>query len=236
MRRSTTPEFIQAAWVKHSGYYSYEKSVYVDNSTEIIVTCPIHGDFPTTPSNHKQGSGCYECGIIFNANNLRKTLKQFKVDATTTHRGIYKYSKVIYTGAKTKVIVTCPKHGDFPTTPDNHIRGKGCPTCANLNRNKWYLDEPTILYYIRLDLPKPLYKIGVTAKRVGIAKRYQSDKIPYTIIAQQTFHTGKVAYMIEQYLLQEHKANKYKGPNVLKGGNSELFNSDVLQLDKGELT
>lgn len=26
-------------------------------------------------------------------------------------------------------MVTCPKHGDFLVTPDNHLKGRGCPRC-----------------------------------------------------------------------------------------------------------
>lgn len=36
---------------------------------------------------------------------------------------------------KGKVTITCPKHGDFKQYPYNHLRGVGCPMCAN-NRKK----------------------------------------------------------------------------------------------------
>lgn len=28
-----------------------------------------------------------------------------------------------------EVTVTCPKHGDFLVTPNNHLKGEGCPYC-----------------------------------------------------------------------------------------------------------
>lgn len=42
----------------------------------------------------------------------------------------YDYSKSIYTKARNKLIVTCPIHGDFEVSPDNHLnKGSGCPKC-----------------------------------------------------------------------------------------------------------
>ena len=41
------------------------------------------------------------------------------------------YSKVKYTQAKDKVCIICPKHGEFFQSPDLHMRGRGCPLCAN---------------------------------------------------------------------------------------------------------
>jgi hypothetical protein len=43
---------------------------------------------------------------------------------------IYDYSKVEYIKAIEKVIIVCKIHGEFPQTPNNHLRGKGCKKCA----------------------------------------------------------------------------------------------------------
>ena len=41
------------------------------------------------------------------------------------------YSEVVYVKMKEKVIITCKKHNHtYNQTPDNHVRGKGCPICA----------------------------------------------------------------------------------------------------------
>lgn len=43
----------------------------------------------------------------------------------------YNYSKVCYVNSHTKVVVTCPVHGDFFVTPANHLHNKrGCPKCS----------------------------------------------------------------------------------------------------------
>ena len=59
----------------------------------------------------------------------KKTREQFIEDARKVHGDKYDYSKVEYVNCKEKVTLICPEHGDFLITPDNHIRGRGCPIC-----------------------------------------------------------------------------------------------------------
>jgi len=55
----------------------------------------------------------------------------------SVHGDKYDYSKLVYVGAKTKILVVCPKHGDFYTILDKHINGGNCPKCAS---NQYHLD------------------------------------------------------------------------------------------------
>lgn len=61
------------------------------------------------------------------------------------HGDKYNYSKVVYKNAITKVIVTCPLHGDFDQTPNCHIRGRGCRVCATTrnaqNKNREFAEN-----------------------------------------------------------------------------------------------
>lgn len=60
------------------------------------------------------------------------------------HNGKYKYDKVKYINNKTKVIITCQRHGDFTQIPMTHLKGSGCPYCYNEKRGqikKLSLDE-----------------------------------------------------------------------------------------------
>lgn len=58
-------------------------------------------------------------------------IKQFNfAKASKVHNNFYDYSKVSYKNMNTKVIITCPKHGDFLQSPKCHInRGQGCQKC-----------------------------------------------------------------------------------------------------------
>lgn len=59
------------------------------------------------------------------------TTESFIKEAKKIHGDKYDYSKTIYVKAKEKVIITCPKHGDFLQTPNSHLRGNGCPGCKS---------------------------------------------------------------------------------------------------------
>ena len=61
-RRAGEKSFEQRCADKNITGYSYEKVVYVKSNENIEITCPVHGSFWQTPSNHLQGAGCPECG------------------------------------------------------------------------------------------------------------------------------------------------------------------------------
>ena len=133
-QRITKEEFIEKANEIHGfGRYDYSKVEYVNNYTEVIIICNNHDEpyeFPQTPSNHLIGKGCSICGIKKCAEN-RKSSKgsKFIERARKIHKNKYDYSKVNYIKATIEVIITCPKHGDFPQTPNKHLSGRGCREC-----------------------------------------------------------------------------------------------------------
>ena len=50
--------------------------------------------------------------------------------ARAIHGDTFDYSKVQYKNAMTKASIVCSKHGEFQTTPNNHLNKKsGCPRC-----------------------------------------------------------------------------------------------------------
>ncbi len=108
----------------HGYKYDYSKVIYVDESTNIVIGCPIHGDFEQKPNSHKQGSGCIKCANIYQPTNLEfiEKLKEIYGDK-------YDYSLVKYENSKTKVIIICPEHGEFKKNPNDILKGQGCQTC-----------------------------------------------------------------------------------------------------------
>lgn len=46
------------------------------------------------------------------------------------HGDKYSYDQVDYINGKTKVKITCLKHGVFEQRPDHHLEGKGCFKCG----------------------------------------------------------------------------------------------------------
>jgi hypothetical protein len=84
------------------------------------------------------------------------------------HGDRYDYSKVDYQGAKTKITIICPDHGEFLTSPGSHQRGNGCPKCAGNYR----------------------YTIGYTTEEmVEEFKKVHGDRYDYSKVDYQGSHT-----------------------------------------------
>ena len=56
----------------------------------------------------------------------KKTTEEFIKDSIEVHGDKYDYSKSEYINAKTKIIIICPKHGEFEQKPNNHLGGQRC--------------------------------------------------------------------------------------------------------------
>lgn len=59
----------------------------------------------------------------------RLTQEEFVTRGKKVHEGKYSYEKACYVKGTQKVVITCPIHGDFEQTPENHLQGHGCPSC-----------------------------------------------------------------------------------------------------------
>lgn len=135
-RRINTESFIKRAMKIHGTQYDYSKVNYVNNHTGVVIICPVHGEFIQLPQHHLKGSGCPKCNQERNAENRLMNTKQFVLRAKQIHGDKYDYGKVVYTNSRTKVLITCPLHGDFYQTPSLHLRGAGCMKCAIESRRK----------------------------------------------------------------------------------------------------
>lgn len=134
-----TQTFIERSIIKHGTKYGYDKSVYINSSTKLIVTCKLHGDFEQMASDHYiAGHGCPKCKTD-KISQLRKdrAAKEFAAKATIVHANRYDYSKINYINAKHKIEIICNKHNlSFYVSPNKHLGGQGCPHCAKSNIGK----------------------------------------------------------------------------------------------------
>ena len=126
-KKLTTEDFIKKARLVHGDTYDYSKTEYVHSKTKIIVICPEHGEFHTTPNAHLRGSKCPRCSKP--VHNLETFIEQ----ARLIHGDRYDYSKVDYVKSLQHVTIICPEHGEFAQKPSQHLRGNGCPLCARKN-------------------------------------------------------------------------------------------------------
>lgn len=215
--------FLEKAKKLHSDYYDYTNIQYKNITTPITIICKKHGEFLQKPYVHLRGAGCNLCGQ--EAANTKNTLtvEDFIKKAESTHHKYYKYDKVRLSGARDKVTITCPTHGDFQQTAYTHLRGSGCRSCAPSGFNP---NKPAILYYLKIN-NGDAYKVGVTNRSVN--ERFSiTDLQKIEVIFTTYFLKGYEALAIERKTLVDNKVHKHETGNLLENGNTELFKLDIL--------
>jgi hypothetical protein len=61
--------------------------------------------------------------------NRKKTTEEFIAISNIIHGFKYSYDKLKYKDSSSKVIITCPLHGDFEQISNSHLQGHGCSLC-----------------------------------------------------------------------------------------------------------
>jgi len=231
--RMTTKQFIEKAEKAHKGKYDYSYVYYTRTEDKIDIICRVCGlRFQQIPNSHLAGNGCPACANIVTGNKLRSTTEEWKAKATTIHNGYYDYSQAIYTTGKNLITIVCPKHGELKQVAQEHLVGKGCQQCASYGFQDYL---PAILYYLRIEHNnQTAYKIGITNRTVF--QRYNAvDLAKITVLSKVHYNQGIIAREEERRILKEFKQYKWKGPNLLRSGNTELFDRDVLELDEKDI-
>lgn len=187
--RLTFEFVIERANKVHNNKYTYHKDTYINTMSKTLITCPIHGDFQQTMHNHLLGQGCPKCGIEKLRYITRIPQDDFIEKIKYVHRNKnYDFSKVVYNGCDNKVIVGCPKHGDFKIKALSLQQGQGCPICRMPKleiavRN--VLIENGIKYIVQkrfkkwlggqsLDFYLPDYNIGIECQGI---QHFKNDKM-----------------------------------------------------------
>jgi hypothetical protein len=130
MKRLTQDEFIEKCNDVHNRRYDYDKTIYVNYRTRIVVTCPVHGDFEMLPDNHmNQKQGCVKC--VRDNHKISKISEDRLDNIKKIHSNKYTYNLQVVDG---RIEITCPTHGKFEQSIYNHERGHGCDKCNIDNR------------------------------------------------------------------------------------------------------
>ena len=90
-----------------------------------------------------------------------KLTTEFFIDkARKIHGNKYDYSKVIYVNSLTKVIITCPEHGDFYQRPSHHLDDHGCNSCGGSNKStiEDFIQKAKSIHGSQYDYSKTIYK------------------------------------------------------------------------------
>lgn len=129
-------QFIKDAKAKHGGKYTYDKVVYVNNTTDVIIYCIEHKKyFKQKPKDHlnPKNGGCKQCGIEARSASRSLGIKKFIELSIEKHGDIFDYSQAKYINNHTKIIIKCKIcKSTFPRMPMQHVRGDPCPKkCAD---------------------------------------------------------------------------------------------------------
>lgn len=152
--RMTTEEFIKKAREIHGDTYSYDKTIYKNSKTPVIITCKIHGDFKQLPNNHLKGHGCKICAN-HEIGQINKVKKQgvppankiynddFIQKAISVHGDKFSYEHTKYTYARNQITITCNTCGrDFKCVSTDFLKeGYTCPLCKKDEKKKVFREE-----------------------------------------------------------------------------------------------
>jgi hypothetical protein len=237
-RVSAEKEFFKKAKIVHADKnYDYSLVEYKNTDIPIKIICPQHGIFEVTPYRHLNGQICQECAgpkyreIVKRTHETRLTVNEFIKKSISSHDKLYDYSLVRYNNNHAKVKIICKKHGVFKQNPSNHMKGVGCPSCAEKGFN---VSKSGMLYYLKIKSDRfaySLYKIGITNR--SVEKRYSDlDLEKIKVLKIWDYRIGKGALEMEQKIIKLYKSSAYKGTAPLDSvGVAEIFVDDVLHLD-----
>ena len=233
-RRSLGAEEILSRLIKvHGNKYEFDLPAGVRTTTKISYSCELHGKKNRIVRELLTGKGCGECGLIASAQKRALTTEQWVKKARKVHGKKYDYSKTKYVNATTKVIVTCPDHGDFEINPSNHIQPtlkRGCKRCSggrtfNYDNSRKRLSQAEFLKRVsevappNLDFSKSIYKGQKKTVTVVCKLHGEFESWPHNLFSGQNcsdcaaFLSGKKrrvnAKEIEERIIQ-HFGDKYE--------------------------
>lgn len=157
----------------HHNNYDYSKVHYVDNSTKVEITCPVHGSFLMRPYAHLQGQGCPKCRKCHHKSVIKYPYQTKLCHACKLEKSVSEY--YVDNGYYRGNCKDCEKKikVEYRKDPANKSRLR---TYHKQYRNSRRIIDP--VYRLRVDIP--------TIIRRSIKKKYYKDSIwnylPYTPI------------------------------------------------------
>jgi len=237
-RKMTFETFLEKAKIKYNNKYTYDPDSFIDGSSLVKITCPIHGEFKIKATRHinKYAQECHSCTKInkprltpySKGHRIFKESKKFFEKAAVYHKNKFIYDKSSYINYGTNIKIFCSIHGWFEQTPGNHISGiTGCKFCGKKSFTRTSFKEfcrgrTSSAYLLKFSNENEIfYKIGISvnlrARLVQLRKYYNVE-----LINQIDFQDGAITYDKEIDLHRKCREFKYK-PNINFEGYTECF-------------
>lgn len=122
-------KFIEDSKNIYGDIYSYDNCVYISNKNKVTITCKQHGDFLVRPDSHLHNSvGCCVCSGY----RGKISFGSFLGMCDEKYIGLYEYIESSFMNMSTYIKIICKEHGEFETTPWDHLnRNRCCPKCSH---------------------------------------------------------------------------------------------------------
>ena len=117
----------------HGDRFDYSKLGYTGNMKDATFICLEHGEFITTPWNHKrltETGGCPGCMTRARIAASRDTPEKWLAKVKEVHGDTYDYSLAEYRTSADPVRLICREHGEFTMRAHDHTMGQGCRLCG----------------------------------------------------------------------------------------------------------
>ena len=202
--------------------YTYEKLNYVDKNTKVLITCPLHKEFPMLVSNHlSHKQGCPKC------NNIEKSIKQTYSKEEFVEKSIqahkeklqkhnipeYDYSEKNYIDSRHDITFRCLLHGYKTQNAGSHMFGTLCKECSKIivaEEQKLTLDE-----------------IYERSKELYPTRNYTYEKVRFNKITDEVIITcplhGDFDSTLQAHLFYGKECPVCK-PHNLSGAEQEICN------------
>lgn len=214
-RTGNVNSFVSKAKTVHGDKYNYDKVVYKNAKTKVIITCSSHGDFEQIPDDHLHNKGCCKCAKISMGDIYRKSKDDFIKTSQSVHGDKFTYDKVNYIGNKHHVIITCKLHGDFEQTPANHLYFNGCSKCINYKNENECIHIIEELTGLKFTKTKPKFLNGLELdgynKDTKVAIEYNGRQ-HYEIVDH--FHRDGIKDLLKQVENDKLKEELCKENNI----------------------
>ncbi len=205
----TFEDFKKQAEKKYGNKFDFSKVEWKGSREKICIICPEHGEFWTLPRQFLLNkTGCPKC-----MHGLRYTQEEFIEACKKNHTIQYDYSKTVYTGSINKIIVTCPKHGDFQMMASTFKACSNCPECCidNLKlTTEEFIARAKAIHGNRYDYSKTKYVNSYTKITITCPKHGDFECLPGNhlkgcdcfLCALENKVPSKGEIFVEQYLMQ----------------------------------
>lgn len=222
------PTFIEKVKVYYP-YLTFEKTTYVPQRLgNMVVTCHANpNDVHDWEVNSKTLLvGKTQCGVCSGKGG--RDTSRFILEATKIHSDKYTYTKCDYINSDTKVLITCPEHGDFTQIPKSHLNGRGCPKCGKYG---YQPNNPGYFYVQKLESPTgTVYKYGITGDMTRrITEQSRNSVYTHTVLVERYFEDGKQALVLEKFM-KTFIASGVSTIEELPSGFTETFDAQYLNV------